>query len=52
LTSDGFLKPCLFSDNEVRVNFNNIEESILEAVAKKPENGSHCRNRPMNQIGG
>lgn len=52
LTSDGFLKPCLFSDNEVRINFDNIAESILEAVAKKPENGSHCRNRPMNQIGG
>ncbi|MHC4309419.1 MAG: GTP 3',8-cyclase MoaA [Planctomycetota bacterium] len=52
LTSDGFLKPCLFSDNEVRVNFGNIAESILEAVAKKPENGSYCRNRPMTQIGG
>ncbi|NIP22765.1 MAG: radical SAM protein [Phycisphaerae bacterium] len=52
LTADGFLKPCLFSDNEVRVNFDNIAESILEAVARKPENGSSCRNRPMNQIGG
>jgi cyclic pyranopterin phosphate synthase len=52
LTADGFLKPCLFSDNEVRVNFGNIAESILEAVARKPENGSSCRNRPMNQIGG
>jgi len=52
LTADGFLKPCLFSDNEVRVNFDNIAESILEAVARKPENGSSCRNRSMNQIGG
>ncbi len=52
LTADGFLKPCLFSDNEVRVNFGNIADSILEAVAKKPENGSHCRNRFMSQIGG
>ncbi|MGB2808316.1 MAG: radical SAM protein [Sedimentisphaerales bacterium] len=52
LTSDGYLKPCLFSDNEVRVNFGNIADSILKAVAKKPENGSSCRNRPMNQIGG
>ena len=52
LTADGFLKPCLFSDSEVRVNFDDIAESVLEAVAKKPENGSSCRNRLMNQIGG
>ena len=52
LTADGFLKPCLFSDGEIKVNFDDIEGSILEAVAKKPENGSSCRNRLMNQIGG
>ncbi|MHC4455923.1 MAG: GTP 3',8-cyclase MoaA [Planctomycetota bacterium] len=52
LTADGFLKPCLFSDNEVRVDFGDIEGSILEAVAKKPENGSSCTSRPMSQIGG
>ncbi|MBA7481312.1 GTP 3',8-cyclase 2 [subsurface metagenome] len=52
LTADGFLKPCLFSDNEIRVDFDDIGGSILEAVAKKPENGSSCRNRPMSQIGG
>jgi len=52
LTADGFLKPCLFSDDEIRVNFDDIGSSILEAVAKKPENGSSCRNRLMSQIGG
>ena len=52
LTADGYLKPCLFSDNEVRVDFGNIANSILKAVAKKPENGSSCRNRFMSQIGG
>ena len=52
LTADGHLKPCLFSDNEVKVDFDNIADSILRAVAKKPENGSSCRNRLMNQIGG
>ena len=52
LTADGYLKPCLFSDNEVRVDFDNIADSILKAVAKKPENGSSCRNRFMSQIGG
>jgi len=52
LTADGFLKPCLFSDNEIKVDFSNIAGSILKAVAKKPENGSSCRNRLMSQIGG
>ena len=52
LTADGVLKPCLFSDDEIRVDFGDIVASILEAVAKKPENGSSCRNRPMSQIGG
>ncbi len=52
LTADGYLKPCLFSDNEVRVNFGNIADSILEAAAKKPESGSCCRKRFMSQIGG
>ena len=52
LTADGFLKPCLFSDNEIRVDFGDIGSSIREAVAKKPENGSSCRNRLMSQIGG
>jgi cyclic pyranopterin phosphate synthase len=52
LTADGFLKPCLFSDNEIKVHFDDIGGSILEAAAKKPENGSSCRNRLMNEIGG
>jgi cyclic pyranopterin phosphate synthase len=52
LTADGFLKPCLFSDDEVKVDFEDIAGSIRQAVERKPENGSSCRNRLMNQIGG
>ncbi len=52
LTADGFLKPCLFSDNEIKVDFDDIAGSILKAVAQKPESGSSCRNRFMSQIGG
>jgi len=52
LTADGFLKPCLFSDHEIKVDFDNIRGSILEAVASKPESGSACRKRFMSQIGG
>lgn len=52
LTGEGFFKPCLFSDDEIKIDFENIEGSILEAVAKKPQSGSSCRNRFMSQIGG
>ena len=52
LTADGFLKACLFSDEELPVNFDDIRGSILQAVMKKPESGHSCRNRIMRQIGG
>jgi len=52
LTADGFLKPCLFSEDEIEVDFDDIRGSILRAVARKPKNGSSCRSRSMCQIGG
>jgi cyclic pyranopterin phosphate synthase len=52
LTADGYFKPCLFSEAEIRVDLGNVRASILEAVARKPANGSHCRNRAMCQVGG
>lgn len=52
LTSDGYIKPCLFSDKEIKVDFSDIRKSILTAVSAKPENGASCRNRTMSQIGG
>ena len=52
LTADGFLKPCLFSDDEIKVDFNDIEGSIRKAVSGKPKSGTACKNRFMNEIGG
>jgi GTP 3',8-cyclase len=52
LTADGKFKSCLFSDDEVPVNFNDIESGIREAVAGKPARGSACESRIMSQIGG
>jgi cyclic pyranopterin phosphate synthase len=52
LTADGFLKPCLFSEDEVGVDFSDIRGSIQRAVGMKPESGSSCRSRSMSQIGG
>ena len=52
LTADGFLKPCLLSDDEVRVDFNAIEDSIRAAVRAKPLAGGSCTLRTMSAIGG
>jgi len=52
LTSDGYLKPCLFSDIEIKVDPGDIEGSIRKAVEAKPEKGTSCGGRSMRQIGG
>jgi len=52
LTADGYLKPCLFSDVEIKVDFEDIEGSIRKAVEAKPEEGTSCSERSMRHIGG
>jgi cyclic pyranopterin phosphate synthase len=52
LTADGKLKPCLFSDLEIPVDFNSIQESLRAAVSAKPEHGTHCHTSGIWQIGG
>jgi cyclic pyranopterin phosphate synthase len=52
LTADGFFKPCLFSDSEIKADLDDIEKSIREAVGAKPERGTACVNRRMGEIGG
>lgn len=52
LTADGYLKPCLFSDKEIKVDLNDIESSIKKAIEAKPIHGTSCVNRSMYQIGG
>jgi cyclic pyranopterin phosphate synthase len=52
LTADGYLKPCLFSDREIKVDFSDIRHSLMRAVRTKPEVGSSCVKRVMSQIGG
>ena len=52
LTSDGYFKPCLHSDREIKVNFNDIRASIIEAVQVKPMRGDVCSGRAMISIGG
>jgi cyclic pyranopterin phosphate synthase len=52
LTADGMLKPCLHSDEEVRLDFSRLEESLREAILAKPRRGGACTVRAMSQIGG
>ena len=52
LTSDGYLKPCLFSEDEIPVDFDDIRSSLLSAVSGKPVSGTRCRSRLMHSIGG
>ncbi len=52
ITADGFIKPCLFSSDEIKIDLANIKDSIRKAVMAKPESGRSCKNRTMCQIGG
>jgi cyclic pyranopterin phosphate synthase len=52
LTSDGFIKPCLYSDIEIPVDFSDIAGSFAAAVRERPEVGTSCAGRTMREIGG
>ncbi|MCP5108548.1 MAG: radical SAM protein [bacterium] len=52
LTADGKLKPCLFSNREIPLDFSNLRESLIQAIQSKPETGTCNSTRPNWQIGG
>jgi len=52
VTADGKIKPCLFSDIEIPINFKNIKESLITAINIKPANGTKNTSRQNWQIGG
>lgn len=52
LTADGKLKPCLFSDMEIPLDFNNLKESLINAIQCKPESGTMNVTTQNWQIGG
>ncbi|HNX96204.1 MAG TPA: radical SAM protein [Candidatus Aminicenantes bacterium] len=52
LTADGRLKPCLFSDLEIPVDWNDPAASLRQAIASKPRSGVKCTGRGNWQIGG
>jgi cyclic pyranopterin phosphate synthase len=52
LTADGKLKPCLFSDMEIPLDFYNLKESLINAIQCKPESGTMNVTTQNWQIGG
>jgi len=52
LTSEGKLKPCLFSDLEIPLDKDDPERSLRQAVLSKPRNGSMNTTRGNWEIGG
>jgi GTP 3',8-cyclase len=52
LTSDGLIKPCLFSEAGFSVRELGVEEAFRQAVTHKPEKGTMCRTHQFFNIGG
>lgn len=52
LTSDGHVKPCLFSDASFSVRDLGAREAIEEALAAKPEAGGASPGTRINRVGG
>jgi GTP 3',8-cyclase len=52
LTADGKLKPCLFSDMEIPLDFSNLKESLTTAIMGKPRAGTSNSTKQNWQIGG
>lgn len=52
LSSDGKIRPCLFSDISFSVRQSGPEQALEQAVAHKPAAGGPCTNNLMHQIGG
>ncbi len=52
LTSDGYLKPCLFSDEGFNIRELGIENAFNLALQNKPLNGKKCVTHQFYNIGG
>ena len=52
LSSDGQIRPCLFSNISFSVRQLGAAEALARAVGEKPVAGSACTDRPMYAIGG
>lgn len=52
LSSDGYIRPCLFWDTCFSVRQLGVKQAILQAINQKPEAGGPCTHNMMHRIGG
>ncbi|MFC2098776.1 radical SAM protein, partial [Bacteroidota bacterium] len=52
LMSNGYIKPCLFSNKGYNVREHGIEQAFLQALQSKPEQGGISDNHQFYNIGG
>ncbi len=52
LSSDGYLRPCLFSDIKYNIRRLDYRQAIQKALGSKPERGTYSRDNQMSRIGG
>ncbi len=52
LTSDGWLKPCLFNDIAFNIRRMSYHNALLQAIAQKPECGNKSTSHKFYNIGG
>lgn len=52
LSSNGFLRPCLFNDISFNIRELGNEKAIIMAVAAKPKCGTYSLHNKFNEIGG
>lgn len=52
LSSDGIVRPCLFSDIGFSVRELGAREALVRAIGGKPESGEKCRTTTFRRIGG
>ncbi len=52
LTANGFIRPCLFSDDQYSVRDLGAENAIRKAIYFKPEKGISCHKGNFYNIGG
>jgi len=52
LSSNGQVRPCLFSDIGLSVRGLSARQALLKALAHKPESGDICLNTTFSQVGG
>lgn len=52
LLANGYLLSCLHSDRKIKVDLNNIKDSLLKAICSKPNMGLYSSVKAVSDIGG